>query len=202
MQLDTDGRRPGERVLTMSPGGRLLRDESGFTLPELLIGAAIALVVAAAGMMVVTIAVKSQPRITDRAAQIQQGRTMLERLSRELRQGDDVTNATATALRVHTFVDGSDCGGVQGTAVPCWVDYACSADTCTRTVEGDTAEVVASGLRSADVFCFTPWDGQSACGATTAVDPAYVALRLSFPGEDGAETVTLDDGISLRNRAA
>jgi prepilin-type N-terminal cleavage/methylation domain-containing protein len=179
-----------------------LGDESGFTLPELLIGVAIALVIAAAGMMVVTIAVKSQPRISDRAAQIQQGRTMLERLSRELRQGDDVTDATTTALRVHTFVDGSDCGGVQGTAVPCWVDYACSADTCTRTVEGDSAEIVVSGIRSPDIFCYAPWDGQSACGAPAGADPSYIALRLSFPADDGGETVTLDDGISLRNRAA
>jgi hypothetical protein len=125
---------------------------------------------------------------------------MLERVSRELRQGDDVTNATASALRVHTYVDGSDCGGVQGTAVACWVDYACNADTCTRTVEGDSAEIVVSGIRSSDVFCYAPWDGQLACGAASAADPSYVALRLSFPAEDGSETVTFDDGISLRNR--
>lgn len=186
----------------MRLGVRRVGDESGFTLPELLIAAAMGLVVAAAGMTMVMVAVKSQPRISERAAQIQQGRTMLERLSRELRQGDDVTNATANALRVHTFVDGSDCGGVQGTAVPCWVDYACSADSCTRTVEGDTAEIVVSGITAPEIFCYAPWDGQSSCGAATGTDPAYVALRLSFPADDGGESVTLDNGISLRNRAA
>lgn len=171
-----------------APATSRLGNEDGFSLPELLVAAMIGLIVAAGGMTFVTTMLKAQPRVTDRAAQIQQGRIMLERVSRELREGDTVENTTAAGLRVHTLAEG-------------WVNYACTAAACTRTPEGGTPVVVVQGISDANVFCYAPWSGETGCSATTATDPSYVALRLVFPGEDGGEAVTLDDGIALRNRS-
>ena len=90
MHGGADRHRPGQRVLTMARRGRGIRSEAGFSFPELLVGMMIMLLVAAGAMSLVTTLVRSQPKVSERTGQIQQGRTMLERLTRELRQGNAV----------------------------------------------------------------------------------------------------------------
>jgi len=186
-----------------SATGRRLADERGFTLPELLVATIIALLVAAGAMIVLQTAVRTQPEVSERAAQIQEGRTMIERISRELRQGDSVTGATTTSLSIHTLVDSASCGGAPAqTAIPCWVTYACSGGTCSRTEHdgsgGGSASEVVSGLRSSNVFCYA-LQSDATCPAPTAADPEYVGVTMSFPNQDGGESITLSDGVALRN---
>ena len=109
------------------------------------------------------------------------------------------SNTSASGMRIQTFVDGADCGGTPGTTVACWITYACGATSCTRTADGQAAQTVVRGITGPSVFCYAPWDGQAACPAPTAADPAYVALRLVFPKAGGSEAITLDDGTGLRN---
>jgi hypothetical protein len=143
--------------------------------------------------------VRTQPQVSERAAQIQQGRTMLETVGRELRQGESVSNPTPTGLSVLTYVNSVGCGGAPGSpAILCRVDYACGATSCTRTElnpDGSgaaPAEAVVRGITGPNVFSY-----QGASG-----DPSYVWARLVFPREDGEEGVTFDGGAALRNHVA
>jgi hypothetical protein len=181
-----------------------LRDERGFTFVELLVGAMIGLIVIGASMGLLAAAVKSEPRISERAGQIQQGRFTLERLTRELRQGTAVTGATASGLQIVTWVDSAGCGsGTSGSARLCRVIYTCGSTTCTRTERnpdgsGSAApRTVIEGISGPSIFCYAP--STSTCSATSATNPSYVGVTLTYPDAGGEETVTLADGVSLRN---
>lgn len=183
---------------------RLRTDERGLTLPELLVATVIALLVAAGGMAVLQVAIKSQPRVSERAAQIQQGRTLIETVSRELRQGQSIAAATASSLEITTFVNSDPCGGSQSdTARLCRVTYACEGSTCTRTEHdgagGGTTRQVATGLLASDVFSYCESEAGVDCGLAAATHPTYVGIELAYPRRDGQEAVTLADGVALRN---
>ena len=178
---------------------RAIRDERGYTLVELLVGVAMALVVAAAGSTVVVMAVQSQPRTTERAGQLQQGRVMLETLTRELRQGESILSASDSAVEMLTYVPVASCGAVgSGPAQLCRVAYSCGTTSCMRTETAPDAPVggpastreVVQGISGPGVF-----DPEG----TDALDPTYVGVRLVFPQDDGAEAITLEDGAALRN---
>ena len=173
-----------------------LRDESGFTLTELAVAALVALIVASAGMTLLVTMVRSQPAVSDRAAQVQQGRTMLETLSRELRQGESVLSPTTSGLSVLTYVNSATCGGAPATAsILCRVTYSCSSTSCTRVERNPDgsgtapAKTVVRGITGPSVFSYQG----------TVGDPSYVGIMLVFPADDGSEAITLDDGAALRN---
>lgn len=174
--------------------------EEGYTLPELLVALAIGLLVAFGATSMVMMAVKAEPRTSEKAGQLQQGRTMTERLVRELRQGEEVLNPAPSGLEVLTMVHATSCGGAAGgSATLCRVVYACEAGTCTRAERNPDgsgsapAEQVAGGLASDEVFEYE--------ASVEGQPPNYVAVRLEFPGGDGGETVTVADGAGLRNWA-
>ncbi len=176
-----------------------VRDERGFTLTELLVALVIALLVAGAGLGLLQIAIRAQPATTDRGAQIQSGRVMIERLSRELRQGESVSSPTASGLQVVTYVDSATCGGAPASlAILCRVTYACGATACTRS-EADPAPgspasapaQVVRGIAGPAVFSYEYLPGDAT--------PAFVGIRLGFAADDGDESVTLEDGVALRN---
>lgn len=176
----------------MAPGDHSVADSAGFTLIELLVAITIALVVTAAAATVLVAALNKQPRIAERAARIQQGRAMVESITRELRQGESVLTATASNLELLAYVPGSACGA--GSEV-CRVSYSCDAWSCSRTERAadgsgtDPAREVVSGISGPNVFSY----------AGTVGDPSYVAVELVFPQADGQEAVTLADGAALRN---
>jgi prepilin-type N-terminal cleavage/methylation domain-containing protein len=175
---------------------RRSRRSDGFTLPELLVAAMIALLVAGAGMTLLVTMVRSQPKVSERAGQVQQGRTMLEALSRELRQGESVLSSTASGLSVLTYVNSATCGGASAsTSLLCRVTYACGSTSCTRTEQnpdgtgGASPDEVVRGITGPGVFSYQGTTG----------DPSYVGIRLVFPADDGSEAITLDGGAALRN---
>jgi prepilin-type N-terminal cleavage/methylation domain-containing protein len=178
-----------------------LRGEGGFTLTEMLVSIMIALIAFSSSLMVFNIAQKSQPRISDRAASIQEGRVWIERLTRELRQGATMVGTpTATSMTFLTYVQHAACGsGALGTSVQCRVTYTCTAGTCSRTEASpdgsvsDAAQQMVTGLQSDNAFSYAP----DAAGAE------YVGVTLRFPASDEEgdteDAVTLQDGVSLRN---
>ena len=180
----------------MNPGADRFTAESGYSLPELLVAIAIALIVAAGGAMLVTIAVQSQPRAGDRAADVQQGRTMIDAISREVRQGQTVFNPTPSGFEVLGYVGRESCGGGPGAAsILCRVSYSCGSTSCTRTERNPDGSgtagprVVVEGISGPNVFTYQG----------PATDPTYVGINLVFPDEAGEEAVTLADGVELRN---
>jgi prepilin-type N-terminal cleavage/methylation domain-containing protein len=172
------------------------RSERGFTLIELLVAMTFGLVVLGGAVTVFLGAVRSEPRTASKVAAIQQGRVAIERITRELRQGQDVPTATPSQLSLVTYVNEDPCGGSPASeSKACRVTYTCTAGACSRVVAqpdgsspGTSAEVV-SGLADSDVFSYAP----------DATEPAYVGVRLAFEAREAANPVTLEDGVAMRN---
>jgi len=170
------------------------RREDGFTLVELMVGTVLAMIVLGAGVTIFTAGIQSQPRVNAQAADIQQARTAMERMVRELRQGSSVPTATGSMVGVVTFVDGTTCGT---TTPQCRVTYTCTAGNCTRVVArpdgsspGPAVRVVSGISNSSSVFTYTP---------ATATSGATVGVTLAFPSETGGNAITLSDAATLRN---
>lgn len=181
--------------------------EEGFTLVELLMATVMGLVVLGAAVTVFTAGIGTQPRIEQRADQITQARSMSERVTRELRQGSNAASVDRSQLMVLTYVPLStycNSPSTTGSSIArCRVFYSCSSagstSSCTR-IECPPAmlavgtgcsppTLVVSGLATNRVFSFSPrTPGQ-----------AYVGIRLEFPTENGADPITLEDGVALRN---
>jgi Tfp pilus assembly protein PilW len=170
------------------------RDEGGFTLVEFLTATVMAMILLGGGVMMFTTGIRNQPRVESQAAAIQQARTGMERMVRELRQGSSVPNASGSSIAVVTYVDGATCG----TTTPlCRVTYACTAGSCTRAIarpDGTSPAApvtVVSGIsNSSSVFTYTP---------PTATSGATINVTLAFPGENGGNAITLSDAATLRN---
>jgi Tfp pilus assembly protein PilW len=173
---------------------RRLASEGGFTLVELLMASVLGLLVVGIGATVFTAAVRSQPGQSARGSQIRDGRTMTERLVRELRQGEALDTGagdgwSSQSLSFRTFVHSSSCGGAHAdTSRVCRVTYTCTAGACTR-VEADPQTGAAgpasreiSGLATSNVFTYQT-DPTAGCPAPTVSN----------------EGVSITDAATLRN---
>ena len=91
---------------------RLAGGEAGFTLVELLVGATMGVIVMGAVGSLVISAVRAQPKISKTAQNISSARWVMERLTRELRNGVavDPTKATASTVSFRTYVRHTTCG--------------------------------------------------------------------------------------------
>jgi type II secretory pathway pseudopilin PulG len=182
-----------------------LKCERGVTLVELLVFTMMLLFVLAAALTLLIVAVKSQPRISDRNFAIQNGRVLQGQFARELRQSSLVEQTpapTSSSITFNTYVRRTQCGGAPETdpakpAIACKVTYTCTAGACDRTeapLPGHpgttTTQRLVSGLSSSAVFGYSP----------DSTNPDYVTMRLVFPAEGGDDAITLEDGVDLRNR--
>ena len=182
---------------------RLRESESGFTLVELLFSSMLGLMLIATSVTVFTAVTSSQPGAAARGVTIQEARNVMERITREVRQGSTVYASTSSQLSLLTMVHSATCGGpFANTAMQCKVTYTCTSGTCTRTVvppppatgSGSTSTVV-TGLSSSSIFSYTP-----TCGATsTSGSPGYVCVNLAFPGDNGDDALTVQDGAAPVN---
>lgn len=169
----------------------------GFTLIELLLAITLTLIILGGAVGVLITGMKSEPRIAERTADIQAARVAMERLTREIRQGASVTTATGNTFAMVTNVNSATCGGAHSTEVrTCRVTYACSAGRCTRTeVNPDgsgtpSSQVVLTGISpTASVFSYSP----------NATAPAYIGVKLEYPAVAGDDSITLSDGVAMRN---
>ena len=171
---------------------RCVRSEAGFTMPELLVAMTTALIVAVAAFGLLAAVGRMQPEVSDRAAEISEARMMVERISRELRQGYGVESATPSRLVLLTWSGSCRTAAGQG-AAECRVTYTCASGVCTRqaadpsgTYTGQVTELV-SGLASDEVF---------------ESQPGYLGIEVTYPAARGDDAVTLTDGVALRNAPA
>lgn len=90
-----------------------LRDDRGFTLTEMLVGAVAGFLVVSAALAVLDTAVSTQSQAEDRVESVQRGRGTMNVVSRVIRSQtclDDgapaIVEATRTVLRLHTSIAG------------------------------------------------------------------------------------------------
>ena len=177
-------------------GERLRREQDGLTLVELLVAAALGLMVIGSAVTVFTAAIQSQPPLAHRGSDIQQARSTMERMTHEIRQAWDAPVATSNQLSVLTYVKSDVCGGAHGSvSIPCRVTYTCTAGVCSRVealpngaAPGPAVQLV-TGLAGSSVFSYYP----------SSIAPDEVQLVLSFPTEEGDDAITLEDSASFRN---
>lgn len=177
--------------------------EAGLTLVELLVAAAMSVVlVGAAGSMLIS-AVKSQPKLSEKSQAITTARYVLERMTREIRNGLEVYEASGSKVAFKTQLRRTTCGGEAlssptAPSIQCKVIYQCSTTTiteCTRTVAaptpeatGATSTTIVSGLADENVFNYAP----------DAEEPTYIGVTLQFPDPEGPGNLTISDGAGLR----
>lgn len=175
----------------------LNRDESGFTMIELLVASGILLVVMFAALGLLQISQRSEPEITSKNARIQTAQLELARMTRELRQTASVVTPSASSLVVDTYVNTADCvDGGAGTAQLCRVTYSCDEGICTRSVgevsgggAGPAKEAV-HDLASDSIFSY-----EYSSGTVTGIN-----LTLAVSSDQGSEdAITLNGGVVLRN---
>jgi type II secretory pathway pseudopilin PulG len=174
--------------------------EAGLTLVELLVATAMSLVLLGAITSMVIATMRSQPRVSSGADSISSARWVLERLTRELRDGVKVDSATASSISFQTYVRHTTCGGTTPLAstspsIKCEVTYTCTTTSCSRretapgVLTGGTFRTIFKGINSSNVFSYSP----SAAAAT------YVRVTLSIPNPSGGSALTVSDGADLRN---
>lgn len=176
-----------------------MRREEGFTLIEMLVAMTMGVVVMGGVLILLIGAMRSQPKLEHQATNIQTARWVLERMTREIRNGIRVDKATASSVSFQTYVRHTTCGGtttLASTAAPtkCEVTYACSGESCTRLeaapgVYTGTATRIFKGISNASsVFNWSP-----------ASSPTYIGVTLKIPDSQGSGALTTSDGASLRN---
>jgi Tfp pilus assembly protein PilW len=173
--------------------------EAGLTLVELLVASAMSVILLGAlGSMLVS-AMKHQPELTKRADNISTARWVLERMTREIRNGVRVDNATPTSVSFQTYVRHATCGSVTplesaSPSIKCEVTYNCTPASCSRIeaapkVFTGTETMIFSGIDDANVFTYLP----------NETAPTYIGIRLHIPNPSGSSATTVSDGASLRN---
>lgn len=190
-----------------------MKREEGFTLVEMLVAMTMGVVVMGGVLILLIGAMRSQPKLESQGTHIQTARWVLERMTREIRNGIRVDRATASSVSFQTYVRHTTCGGttaLASTAAPtkCEVTYTCSGESCTRIesapgVYTGTAATIFSDLGNpAEVFCFVPSEEEdpTECGEAKAGSSlTYIGVTLELPEAEGSGGLTASDGASLRN---
>ncbi len=173
--------------------------EEGFTLIEMLVAMTMGVVVMGGVLILLIGAMRSQPKLDSQATNIQTARWVLERMTREIRDGVVVDKTTASSVSFQTYVRHSTCGSSttlasSASAIKCEVTYSCSGETCTRLeaapgVYTGTAQTIFKGLDNASsVFTWSP-----------STNPTYIEIQLEIPDSEGSGGLKAEDGASLRN---
>lgn len=179
---------------------RLREEEVGLTLIEMLVAASIGIVVLGATSTMLVSVVRTQPKISDRAEDASTGRWVLERMTREIRNGVTVQPGSSVSTLVFIAqVRHSSCGGsaalpASSPSIECKVTYSCSSNACSRseTTTGaagtGTPVTIFTGINSEKVFSYSP----------QVSDAEFVGVTLRFPNPDGGGNFTISDGATLR----
>jgi prepilin-type N-terminal cleavage/methylation domain-containing protein len=195
-------------------------DERGYTLIELVIVMALAVVVVGAPMALIVLSLKQQNVSSSRSVAATQEQIGLERLTRDLRQV--VPNTTSTFAWSSSAASVTFTLPVPGTQAASTelVTWSCTfgaAGSCTRQVDSGTAVKEIANVESVS---FAPVDasGNSLGGSGPSYDasnPAYVGITVkvldvsqldntaspshSVPGV--SNWITVQGGVDLRNNS-
>ncbi len=174
--------------------------EAGLTLVELLVASAMSVIIVGAACAMLISAVRDQPKLSKKTQEISTARYVLERMTREIRNGVQVFSASGSQVEFETRLRRVECGGAVQTSesaasIPCRVTYSCTVTACTRTEtdpevlgsEG-TPTVLVSGLDDSNVFNYEP----------NLEEPSYVGITLHIENPDGRGELTVTDGAGLR----
>jgi Tfp pilus assembly protein PilV len=178
---------------------QIREDEDGLTLIELLITATMGVVVMGAAVLIIIAALRAQPNLNQQATNVRTAQWVLARMTREIRNGVTVKEATASKISFETYVRHSTCGGTTqlastSPAIKCTVTYTCTTTSCSRTESPPgsntgTPTKIFAGINSDQVFSYGP----------NATAPTYVKVTLNIPGPGGTGGLTVSDGATLRN---
>lgn len=168
---------------------RRLADESGFSLVELAIVGGLLLLIGTAALTVLESGVRTHRGQQVRAETLEDQRTAMERMTKEIRQAVEVdTTSTRSSLGMETLI-----GGVEHDVVYDVVD-----GTLRRTQDAGSAVPLVRGVASVEVFCYDPPDCLLSAPASTT--PPLVQVTLSVePDTRGAPAVLLQTDVHLRN---
>ena len=158
--------------------------QSGFTLVELLVTMLVMGVVATAVMAVAMRTFTTTATITNRRDVLADGRTALDRLSKELRQGEsiDQTVSDASTISFSGYIDGD----------PATIVWQVTGSSAPYTLEesrlgGANPVPIVSSLSDNDVFTYT----------THGIVVDQVTVRLSL--QTMTTTVVISTDVQLRN---
>ena len=114
-----------------------MKREDGFTLIEMLVAMTMGVVVMGGVLILLIGAMRTQPKLEDQGTNIQTARWVMERMTREIRNGIVVDKATPSSVSFQTYVRHATCGGTTALAsiaapTRCEVTYTCSGESCSR----------------------------------------------------------------------
>jgi len=176
--------------------------EAGLTLVELLVASAMSVILVGAACTMLISAVQQQPKLSKKSQEISTARYVLERMTREIRNGVVVVAASPSAVEFKTRVRHKTCGGSaqedpSTPAIECRVTYSCTTTACTRTetapevtgINGTPVPLVGN-LDSSQVFNYEP--------SPSSATPTYVGITLHIENPEGRGELTVTDGAGLR----
>lgn len=192
---------------------RALDGEAGMTLIEVLVAMIMGMIVVGGATAMLISAVRAQPKQQQQAENIDTARYELERMTREIRNGVNVTESSPSSVSFVARLRRVECGGAVSTdssapAISCQVSYSCTSSSCTRTerkvgeTSGGVTTTIVTGIDSAEVFCFVPSANAdpTECGpAQEEKAPTYIGIELNVPNPSGPGALTVSDGASLRS---
>lgn len=175
----------------MAPCSRLrarLRPEAGFTLIELMVGLALAMIIFFAAVNFIDVGTRSQAETGERVHALGQQRVGLERMTRELRQAQDVVTSTGAV----DFILPE-----PGATADLQVRYDCTVENQCRRFEAPVGQTFPASYDPlvTDVES-AAFDLQT---IASAGDYVAIDLRVSLPDRD--LPIALTDGVHLRNEA-
>lgn len=182
------------------------------TLIELLVAMIMGIIVVGGATAMLISAVRTQPQQQEQAQSISTARFELERMTREIRNGINVTVANPSSVSFVARVRRTACGGSVATSasapsIQCQIVYGCTTTSCTRierqvgATSGGAPTTIVRDIDSSSVFCFVPSANPdpTECGpAKAGTSPTYIGLTLSVPNPRGSGHLTISDGASLR----
>lgn len=174
---------------------RMLRDQRGFTLTELLVVTAVLAVVLGAVILIQQKGQEAYIMGSNRVETQQNARVALELMTRELRSATAVT-----AVPSGTNMTFTDQNGVS-------VQYQVTSGTLTRTAGGIATPLI-GGVQALTLTYYSAWDGQTGTGTTTGTASAVrvIKINLETRTEEGAGTgsfanqyAKMESMVRLRN---
>jgi type II secretory pathway pseudopilin PulG len=175
------------------------------TLIELLVAMVLALIVFAAAGQLMIVSFHSQSAASTRAQATATASTMMDRMTREIRQATTKTSTgtttTAATIENATGTPATTGGklvletavttGSTGLSTPKQVVYDCtSSNACTRSVAGGTATTVLTGISN----------GTSVFSASQSTNPTFINVTLDLLlGKPFTNPLEIKDGVELRN---